>query len=90
VSSAFDHLNHRPAAMRGGGDVEKHHFVRALLVIAERECDGVADIAKLAFLGFAELDAARDLAGVNVQARNHSFGNHASIKGGVAPEGKRY
>ena len=44
--------------MRGGGDVEKDHFVRALLIVAEGEFDGVADVAKFARLGLAELDTA--------------------------------
>ena len=62
--------------MRGGGDVEEHHFVRALLVVAEREFHGVADVAQFARLGLAELDAARDLARMHVETRNDSFGNH--------------
>ena len=65
--------------MRRGGDVEEHHFVRALLVVAEREGDRVADVAEFARLGLAELDAARDLAVVNVETRNDSFGNHRHI-----------
>jgi hypothetical protein len=76
--------------MRRGGDVEKHHFVGTLLVIAERELHGVADIAEFARLSLAELDPARNLAGVDIEAGNDSFGNHAIIKGGVAPEGNWY
>ena len=38
------------AAVRGGGDVEEHHFVRALLVVAQREFDGIADVAQAARL----------------------------------------
>ena len=62
--------------MRRGGDVEEHHFIRALLVVAERQLDRVADVAKFARLGLAELDAARNLAVVNIEARNDSFGHH--------------
>ena len=62
--------------MRAGGDVEEDHFVRALLVVAEREFHRVADVAQFARLGFAELDAARDLAGVDVETRNDTFCNH--------------
>jgi hypothetical protein len=76
--------------MRGGGNVEKYHFVSALLIVTKREFHRVADIPEFTGLGLAELDAAGDLAGMNVQAGNDSFGNHAIIKGGVAPEGKSY
>ena len=63
--------------MRGGGDVEEHHFVRALLVVAEGEFHGVADVAQAALLGDAELDAARDMAVVDVETRDDTFCNHA-------------
>jgi len=76
--------------VRRGGDVKKHHFIGTLLVVAERECHRVAHVPEFAGFGFAELDAACDLAGVHVEARNDSFGDHAIIKGGVAPEGKWY
>ncbi len=62
--------------MRGGGDVEKDHFVRALFVVAEREFHRVADVAQFARLGLAELDAARDFAVMHVEAGNDSFGHH--------------
>ena len=79
------------AAMRGGGDVEEHHFVRALLVVAEGEFHRVADVAQFARLGLAELDAARDLAVVNVETRNDSFGNHhhISTEGNEENKGRR-
>jgi hypothetical protein len=90
ISGTFNHVHHRLAAVRCGGDVKKYHFVGALLVVPEGEFHGVADVAEFTGLGFAKLDAARDLAGVNIEARNDSFGNHTIIKGGVAPEGKWY
>jgi hypothetical protein len=74
--------------MRGGGDVEEHHFVRALLVVAEREFHGVADVAQAALFGHAELDAARDVAVVDIETRDDAFGNHALIKSTVAAQGK--
>ena len=66
---AFDDVDHRGAAVGAGGDVEENHFVRALLVVAEGEFDGVADIAQAALLGAAKLDAARDLAVVEHRGR---------------------
>jgi len=68
------------SAVRGGGDVEEHHFVRALLVVAEREFHRVADVAQATGFRDAELDAARDVAVVNVEAGNDTFCNHAIIK----------
>ena len=64
--------------MRAGGDVEKDHFVRALLVIAQRQFDRVAHVAQFARFGPAEPDAARDLAVMNIQARNDAFGEHGA------------
>ena len=77
VGGALDHLDHRAASVRGGGDIEEDHFVRALLVVAEGEFHGVADVAQAALFGDAELDAARDLAGVDIEAGNDTFRNHA-------------
>ena len=44
--------------------------------VLECEGDRVADIAKFARLGLAEPDAARDLAVVDVETRNDTFGQH--------------
>jgi len=38
--------------------------------------DGIPDVAQAAFLGLAELDSARDLAGMNIEARNDAAGEH--------------
>ena len=77
VGGTFNHVHHRRAAMRAGGDVEENHFVRALFVVAQRERDGVADIFQFSRLGFAKLHAARDVAVVNVEARDDTFCYHA-------------
>ena len=86
VGGALDHVHHRAAAVRGGGDVEEDHFVRALLVVAEREFHGVADVAQAALFGDAELDAARDLAVVDVEAGDDTFCNHADIEAAAAEQ----
>jgi hypothetical protein len=80
VGGALDHLDHRAATVGGGGDVEENHFVRALLVVAEREFHRVADVAQAALFGDAKLDAARDLAVVDVEAGDDTFCNHGLIK----------
>src|SRR6185312_10970898 len=59
-----------------GGDIEENHFVRALLVVTQRQSDRVADIAQFARFGLAELHAASHLAVVNVQARYDTFCHH--------------
>ena len=79
VGGAFDHLHHRAASVRGGGDVEEHHLVRALLVVAQGEFHGVANVAQTALFGDAELDAASDVAVMDIQARDDTFCNHGSI-----------
>ena len=76
VRGAFDDIHHRGAAMGAGGDVEENHFVRALVVVADGEFDRVADVAQFARFGFAELDAARDLAVMDVETRNDTFCDH--------------
>src|SRR5256885_2320896 len=70
---ALDDIDHGLAPVRAGGDVEEHHFVRALFVVTQREFDGVADVAQFARFGPAELNAARDLAIMHVQAGNDAF-----------------
>ena len=76
VGGALDDLHHRSPALRAGGDVEEHHLVGALFVIAHGQLDGIAHVAQLARLGPAEADAARDLAVMHVQAWNHSLCDH--------------
>ena len=52
------------------------HFVGTLLVVAHGEFDGVADIAEAARFGFAELDAAGDLAVVDIKTWNDASSEH--------------
>ncbi len=80
VGGAFDHVDHRGAAMRGGGDVEEHHFIRALLVVAQGQFHRVAHVAEFARFGFAELDAAGDVAAMDIEAGNDAAGEHSVVK----------
>ena len=75
----FDHVDHRRAAVRARGDVEKDHFVRALVVVAERQFHRIADVAQPAFLGAAELHAARHFSIMNIEAGNDAFREHWAI-----------
>ena len=79
VGGALDDLDHGGAAMRAGGDVEEDHFVGALLVVAEGQFDGVADVAQFAGFGLAELDAAGDFAVMHIQTRNNAFCQHGLV-----------
>ena len=76
VGRALDDIDHRGPAVGAGGDVEENHFVRALFVVAHGEFDGIADVAEFAGFGFAELDAASDLAVMDVETGNDSFCDH--------------
>jgi hypothetical protein len=72
VGGTLNDIDDRGAAMRAGRDVEKHHFVGALFVVTDGQFDRVAHVAEFSGFGAPELHAARDLAAVNVQARNDS------------------
>jgi hypothetical protein len=76
--------------MGAGGDIEKDHFVGALIVIAEREFDGVADVAEFARLGFAKLNAACYVSIVDIKTRDDTFCNHGIIKSRFMAEGKSF
>ena len=62
--------------MGTGCDVEEHHLISTLVIIAQRQFDGIAHVAQLTRFGPAELDAARDLAIMHIQAWDNAFGNH--------------
>ena len=76
IRGPLDHIDHRGPSMRAGGDIEENHFIRALLVIAEGQFDGVADVAQFAGLGPAELHAAGNFAVMDIEAGNDTFGQH--------------
>jgi len=59
-----------------GSDVKENHFVRALFVVAQSEMDRISDIAEFTLLGLAKLDAAGDLAVMDVEARDDAFRYH--------------
>src|SRR5881394_74437 len=65
--------------MRAGGDIEENHFIRALIVVPDRQLDGIANIAQFALFGIAELNPARDLAAMDIQARNDTLCNHERL-----------
>ncbi len=77
----------RPCA--GGSDVEENHFVRALFIVAQREFHRITHITQAAALGHAELDAAGDVAVVDIEAGNDTFCNHIYIETSLAAQGKR-
>ena len=76
IGNALDDIDHGGAAVGAGGDVEKDHFIGTLLIVTNGEFDGITDVTEFAGFGFAELDAAGDLASVDVEAWDDSFGEH--------------
>ena len=89
VGRALDDVDHGGAAVGGGCDVEKDHFIGALFIVAEGQGDGVADVAQFASLGFAELHAAGDMAVMDVQTRDDTFCQHIDDRVKVAGCRKR-
>src|SRR5439155_10218009 len=79
IRRALDDIYHGRPPVRAGGDVEENHLIRALLIIAQRQLDGIAYVAQFARLGFTELDAARHLAVMHVQAGDDSFREHINL-----------
>ena len=88
VGGPFDDLHHGGATVGAGGDVEEDHFIGALFVVAERQCHGIADVFQFTGLGFAELDAAGDLAGMDIETGNYAFCNHGDIEAALLPQSK--
>src|SRR5690606_28617533 len=70
----------RPRLM-ARGDVEKHQFVGALLVVLARDLDRVAGV-----LHVLEADALDHAAAVDVEAGDDAFGEHGR---GETREGRR-
>ena len=73
IACALDDIHDGFALVRRGGDVEEHHLIRALLVVLQRQLDGVAHVAKFAVLGFAELQTTGHLSVVDIEAGNDAF-----------------
>jgi hypothetical protein len=71
--------------MSSGGNIEENHLIGSLVVVAQRQFNGVADIAEFARFGFTKLDAAGYVAIMHVQARYHTFCYHGYIETAVAP-----
>jgi hypothetical protein len=62
--------------MGAGRDVEENHLIGALIVVPQREFDGVANVPETALLGTPKLHAARDFPIVDIQAWNDAFCQH--------------
>ena len=62
---AGHHLDHGPAALRGGGDVVEHQLVGALSVVAGCQLHRVTGVAQI-----EEVDAFHHSPGVDIQTRD--------------------
>ena len=72
------------------GNIEKHHFIGTLIVIAECELHRVPDIAEFACLRFAKLDTPCYFSVVDIKTRDDTFCNHGNIKNGFGAQGKLF
>src|SRR5436190_53248 len=70
---AKHHVRHDGALVAGGGDIEEHHFVGALLVIAVGELNRIARIAQV-----DEVDALHHAAAGDVETGDDPLGQHRS------------
>jgi hypothetical protein len=68
VCRPFDYVNDRSAAVGACGNIEKDHFIGALVIITNRQLYRVAHVAEFSGFGFPELNATSDVAAVNIQA----------------------
>ncbi len=67
IGRALDDVDHRAAAVGGGGDVEEDELVGAFAVVERGQLDRIAGIAQI-----DELDAFDDAAAGHVQTGNDS------------------
>ena len=70
--------------MRACRNIKKNHFIGPLLIVAQRQFNRIAHIAKFTRFGFPKLDAAGDFAIMYVQTGNDTFCNHPPIETAVA------
>ena len=75
--------------MCAGGDIKENHFIGTLLIVANGEFHGISDIAQAALFGFSKLDAAGDLASMDIEAWNDTFCNHGIIENATRLQSKR-
>jgi hypothetical protein len=71
LGGAPGHLDDGVAGVGRGGDVEEHHLVGTLVVVASRQLDGIAGITQA-----HEVDALDHPPGIDIQARDHSHATH--------------
>ena len=69
--SAANHIHHRPAIVRRGGDIEKHQLVRFLGIVGHRCLHRIAGVNQI-----HEVDTFDDTAVGDVQTGDDSFGKH--------------
>src|SRR5207249_3845384 len=74
-------IDHTGAALCGGCDIEKDHFIRALLIVTNGQFHRIAHITQLPGFGLAELHASRDVSSVHIQTGNDSSRQHVPSSG---------
>jgi hypothetical protein len=76
VSRAFDHLDESGSTVGSGGDVEEDQLVCTLRIVSHGQLDGISDVAQFSRFGFPELNAARDLPGMDIKTWNDAAREH--------------
>ena len=86
---ARDHIDHGVAIVARRGDIQKHQFIRALLVIARGELHRIARVAQV-----DEVHAFDHAAAGDIQTGNDSFREHVQFSTKLRtirkPEGARF
>ena len=72
IRRALNDTHHGVPALGAGSDVEKDHFISALLVITNGQFDRVTNVLQFTGFGFAKLNATGNVTCVHVQAGNDS------------------
>ena len=80
LSRPADDLQHNVAPLVAGGDVEKHQFVGAILLVTGRHGHRIAGVAEV-----KEISSLHHPTAVDVEARNDAFGKHDN-----APANRRW
>ena len=75
--------------MGAGRDVEEHHLIRALFVVAKGKLDWIAHIAQATLFRASKLDAPGDLSAVDIQARYDASRQHGEVLNGRVEGGSR-
>ena len=79
VRRALNDVDDRFPPFGRGGDVEKDEFIRALVIVADGQLNGIAHVAQAVLLRPAKLPAAGDPSVMDVETGDDAFGEHGLL-----------